>query len=248
MDLGLENAATARVSRHDTRQPMTRESVPVSVIVYDEDSKGRQRAERFVSEMFRRVFQAELKRFMPKIMALIDFEGKCLGSLGMRYASTGKLMLEDYLDENIEKVLSGLTGTEVRREGIVEIGNLVTSLRGGGRWLVSAITAWLVNVEFQWAVFTATSELRVLLERLGVKVWTLAAASHARLKDTGDTDWGTYYEHQPIVIATRVADVHNALLSHPQTTEPMQKILQMCGERGRQDYFRIRTIRTETLG
>ena len=52
-------------------------------------------------------------------------------------------------------------------------------------------------------VFTATRELRNSFRRLGLNPLRLARADPARLPD-GGANWGSYYEHDPLVMAGRI--------------------------------------------
>ena len=58
----------------------------------------------------------------------------------------------------------------------------------------------LVELDYQWVVFTATREVRNLLRRLSYPAHVLGPAACERLPDRGAA-WGSYYAHDPSVMA-----------------------------------------------
>ena len=81
-----------------------------------------------------------------------------------------------------------------------------TSVRNGaGRMLMPFLGAHLVAKGFEWVVSTATAELHSLFCRLGLAPLVLGAADPAVL-GTDATDWGSYYDHQPQVLAGSIVE------------------------------------------
>jgi hypothetical protein len=118
------------------------------------DRLERGAAERFISATFLRTYGATLRRFFPLIMAL-RLDGGLVAACGLRYASSGPLFLESYLDQPIEALLSSSKGARVDRSAIVEVGNLAVARGGYARQLIISLTLHLKQEQADWAVFSA---------------------------------------------------------------------------------------------
>jgi hypothetical protein len=165
-------------------------------------SPHRARAEAFVTDIFRRHYDAELSSFAPNLM-LLEKDERIAAVAGWRCAGTERLFLENYLDAPIEAAVSRLAGKPVDRERIVEVGNLAAEVRGGGVDVILTLAAHLDRLGFEWVVFTATSELIGIFRRLGLPPLALAPANPERLGDDARL-WGSYYATHPVVVAGRI--------------------------------------------
>lgn len=165
-------------------------------------SPHRARAEAFISDIFRRHYEAELSSFAPNLM-LLEKEDRIAAVAGWRCAGTEKLFLENYLDVPIETAVSRLAGKPVDRRRIVEVGNLAAEVRGGSVEVILTLAAHLDRLGFEWVVFTATSELIGIFRRLGLPPLALAPADPERLGDAV-RQWGSYYATHPVVVAGRI--------------------------------------------
>ena len=74
--------------------------------------------------------------------------------LGFRYADQAPLFLEHYLERPVEQLLAARLKRPVDRSRLVEVGNLAVTTAGGGRWLITALTAYLSATGSEWALFT----------------------------------------------------------------------------------------------
>jgi hypothetical protein len=120
-------------------------------------------------------------------------------ALGYRRASEGRLFLETYLDEPIEKVLRQRIGLDVTRARVVEIGGLAANSSAAlvGLWN-SAVCELGDDTDIGVAVLIRP--LRAMFRRLGIAVHELAPAHAERLGEQGK-QWGSYYESDPVVCA-----------------------------------------------
>jgi hypothetical protein len=160
--------------------------------------------EAFIAERFRKVYGAQVSHFCAHLLGLRDAGGVWHAAAGYTPAATGALFLEQYLDRPVEAVLSEKVGEPVPRSRIVEVGNLAAVPPGFARSFVPELGRYLLAHEYRWVVFTATREVRNLLRRLCFEAYALAPASRARLPG-GGAAWGSYYVHEPHVMAGCIA-------------------------------------------
>ncbi len=168
---------------------------------------GRDQLERFVADRFEHTHQARVRSFLPTLVGLEDRHGQLRCALGYRSAAQERLFLEQYLDTPIEHAIesAGAQATAVRREEIVEVGNLAGRGCRAAVYLVSQIPRYLLARGFRWIAFTSTDRVREILQGFHAPVLDLGPADPARLKG-GAEDWGRYYEADPRVLAAWLPD------------------------------------------
>lgn len=160
-------------------------------------------AEAFIGEVFQRHYGAVVRSFAPNLMLLEDGD-RISAAAGWRCAGEDRLFLETYLDEPIEAAVARLAGQPVKREAIVEVGNLAADRPGGSVDVILNLARHLDRLGYEWVAFTATRELIGIFRRLGLPPLALAPADPSRL-GADAADWGSYYESQPVVVAGRIA-------------------------------------------
>lgn len=160
--------------------------------------------EQFIAARFHRAYGARVAHFSPHLLGVRDSLARWHASSGYTPAFGHRLFLEQYLDRPVEAALAGGLGRPVGRESIVEVGNLAAVSAGMARALIPLLARHLHRLGYGWVVFTATRELRNSFRHLGLHPLRLARADPARLPD-GGASWGSYYEHDPLVMAGRIA-------------------------------------------
>lgn len=161
--------------------------------------------ESYVRAAFARKHSADVHSFMPTLLAFHDAPAALCGVVGLRGASGSCLYLERYLDVPVEVAVSAAAGTDVRRDQIVEVGNLAGRNCRAAIRMVAQLPAYLLARNFRWIVFTATSTVRQILLGFGAPLVELAHADRARVAG-GRDDWGSYYEADPRVFAGYLPD------------------------------------------
>lgn len=159
----------------------------------------RAEVEAFIRDIYQQRHGAHVREFMPVLVALHDATG-IVAAAGYRAAGASALFLERYLAAPVETLLAGAHAPAPARSTIVEVGHLAAARAGEGRRLIMALGPHLARQRFQWVVGTLTQELRSLFLRIGVAPLTLGAADPAAL-GAAAADWGSYYEHRPLVLA-----------------------------------------------
>jgi hypothetical protein len=188
-----------------------RSQLPTSVGLKVAGAQGRVEAEGFVRHVFAAAHDAEVTHFMPLLMDLRDDAGQLLGVLGLRDAAADRLFLERYLDRPVETCLSEVATEAVARSEIVEVGNLAVGTAGGGRWLITALTAFMHAMGKGWVVFTCGTQLQNAFSRMGMTLLDLGEATPDALSPEERARWGSYYDQRPHVMAGRVADGYQVL-------------------------------------
>lgn len=197
------------MARH--RQRSITPDLPTLVGLEGPRAFARREAEGFVGAAFKAAYDAEITHFMPELMTLRSDAGRLLAVLGLRTPGGGPLFLEHYLHRPVEQLLTDATGAAVPRASLVEVGNFAVGAAGGGRWLITALTAYLFASGRAWAVFTCGPELQNAFRRLGIELLDLAPACPSHLPPGEQALWGRYYDQRPRVKAANVANSYRVL-------------------------------------
>jgi hypothetical protein len=164
------------------------------------DASDRPELEAFVGAAFKRGHDATVTSFMPTLLSFRDRAGDLRGVVGLRGAAPQPLYLEQYLEQPVEAAIASATGQPVRREQIVEVGNLAGANCRAAMRMVALLPGYLLSRDYRWIVFTATSTVRGILDGFGAPLVELARADGARVAGSPDR-WGRYYEKDPRVLA-----------------------------------------------
>ncbi len=160
----------------------------------------RQRVENFIRTIYRDHYDADITVTYPTLMSVRNADGEILAAVGFRLASEAPLFLEQYTRAPIEHMLSSIYAEDIRRDEIVEIGNLASAGKGASIFLFGAISSYLLNRHISYATVTGTEQLRKRFRLLGLQPHTLCNADRSLLEDT-QNNWGSYYATQPKVLA-----------------------------------------------
>lgn len=171
-------------------------------------TEQRAAVEQYISARFAQAYQATLSHFLPMLLSLGSHNRYC-AAVGLANAADGPLFAESYLDQPIEALIGTATGTTVRRDQILEIGNLVSTWKGSGMLLFVLLSELIERLGFPWVIFTATPEVERLLAKLHYAPVVLADALPSRSPD-GGAQWGSYYDRRPRVM---FGDVHPAVIA-----------------------------------
>lgn len=173
-------------------------------------TSDQQPAKAFIQRIYAERFGARVREFAPTLVCLEE-DGRIVAAAGYRLASE-PLFLEQYLDAPVERLLGG--GVDDRRRidrgAIAEVGHLASCQPGASRRLIAALTVHLRAEGVDWVASTVTAELRRLFLRLGLGAHVLAAATPAALGSNAG-DWGSYYDHEPLVMAGHLPTAAAAL-------------------------------------
>lgn len=193
----------------------------MNIEVIDIGHSDRRSVERFIHDRFGIEYDADIRHYMPNLLRLTTSAGELIAAAGYRAASGNRLFLETYLDNSIEEELSRRYGQIISRESIVEVGNLADAHPGGGRAAITALTAYLSGMGYQWVVFTGVKKLRNCFRRLGIETERIAHADTSRLKNDELRLWGRYYQSGPLVMAGNIMKGFWALRFAREVLQPV---------------------------
>ncbi len=176
----------------------------------------RQRIESFIHQRFAHQYGADISVFLPLLLSASDDKG-VNAALGFQAATEAPLFLEQYLECDIETMLSLITQTDIDRHSIVEIGNLASGRQRATQTLFLLLAQILHSAGYEWVVFTANRAVREWLARMQIPAFVIQEADPQRLIDKG-TNWGSYYEDHPVVFAANIDRSFSCMDTHPLMT------------------------------
>ena len=184
----------------------------------DIHSPDRNEVEQYIADCFYTNYQAKVTHFLPYTLSSRT-DNKLTAAVGFQPATNDQpLFLEQYLEMAIESELSSLVNRTIERNKIIEIGNLTSSRRGTSQILFILNVAISHQAGYEWGVFTATKQVRTLLDKLNLNTIEIADADPACLSDQGES-WGSYYHTStPKIVAGNLADAMTLLEQHPVTS------------------------------
>lgn len=176
-----------------------------ALLSHPRGSARRHEIEEFIRCEFRDHFGADLKHFMPQLVALHAPDGAVRAAVGCRSAAAEGLFLETYTIKPVETLIAERVGIAVPRTQILEVGSLACVNGRAATEIVLALVPALIEAGFTWVVFTGADTVRNVFRRLRLVPHALCVADQTMLGAERHA-WGRYYDHNPIVMAGRIAD------------------------------------------
>ncbi len=108
---------------------------------------------------------------------------------------------ESYLDEAVDKLIYEKFGVSIARKHVAEIGSLVScQAPGSGGKLVAMIPWFLWSLGFEFVLITATEKLHKIMRSTNISYHAIGKATLEKVTtDNNFTDWGQYYDTNPLV-------------------------------------------------
>lgn len=179
----------------------------ISKYIFDIDiflrsTHGRKEAEQFISNGFKKEYNANISITMPWILAINN--GSFKAALGIRSA-IHPLFLEQYLDSSIENTIA-LHLSSCSRKQVAEIGHLYSNAKKFTLPLFLTTAVSLFYNRFEYMVFSATEHVLKLISSTGITCHTIAEADPSKLQECSD-NWGSYYTTCPQVVVLQLTEV-----------------------------------------
>lgn len=195
-------------------------------------------AEAFVRSVFLQIYGARLDSLYPYLLAVTRGQGGFAAVAGFRPAGAATLFSECYLDRPVERYL------DTAREGIAELGNLAPAGAGQARWLICALSAFLIGAGFTHVVFTLVPVLRNAFRRMGLPLMRLADADPRLLPPEQRASWGSYYRQGPALYAGDIAAAADTLLALMRADTGLQHVSGQAFRAGREFSGRDQRVRS----
>lgn len=183
---------------------------PTVISISERLRPQRRQVEGFLQDAYAKAFGGTIRRHYPILMSVWDGDHALHAAAGFRFAVCQPLFLEQYLDAPIEAAIGGALDCSVARNEVAEIGNLAANSPGASVFLFLALAGYLQQHGCRYAAATATRQLRRMFRQVGFGVTELQDANPDRLT-SGSADWGTYYDHAPVVLAGEIAPAFQPL-------------------------------------
>lgn len=169
-----------------------------------------------VATTYRAVFSAEMpSQRPPRLVVTLTDDGRIACAAGIRCHADG-FFSQHYLDESVSDVLTRQSGEPVTPQSLLEVGGLACTSPFTAYPTLRAVFDWGRARGITWGLFTATSEIRRLIQRARITPLMLARADAGRVPDAAR--WGRYYDHDPWVCAFRDPEQGPAVpLPHVET-------------------------------
>jgi hypothetical protein len=169
-------------------------------LLIDREHDMRAACECAIRTTFHAEYGADVPSLPPLLAALFDVDGAILCATGLRFAEHG-FFSECYLERPVEVVLAREFQRPVARRHVVEFSNLACFRAGLAMQLVQHCVGYSLATGARFGIFTATRRLRALVRRSGYGSVELAQA--VRERALSPDAWGTYYLHDPRVMAVQ---------------------------------------------
>lgn len=166
------------------------------VIEAEVGSPDRTAIEEFIAQRYMDSFGVRPPLFAPRLVAVLGRDDRIVAACGLRAVADG-FFSEPYVDGTMEEAASRVLGRAIERRRLFEITTMAATSGAGMRRAVIAAIAFGRRMRCRACLFTATAELRVLLDRHGIVARPLAQA-RPELLAAADA-WGAYYAHDPWV-------------------------------------------------
>ncbi|MCB1685370.1 MAG: thermostable hemolysin [Pseudomonadales bacterium] len=165
----------------------------------------------YIQEQFRLHFGASIVDDVPILMLCRAASGAVVAAWGLRRLDDG-LFSACYLDRELLDSLSPVSDSPPGVDEVVELSHLSVRHPKVLLALIPLLAQVLAEMKFRYLVCTATGCLTRFFQRRGFSPLVLAAADRQKLAPDDRDRWGTYYDHNPMVLAGRI---DNALDSRP---------------------------------
>ncbi|MGH1460766.1 MAG: thermostable hemolysin [Neptuniibacter sp.] len=190
------------------------------------DIANQKQVKQFAQQRFKAAYGADIKDFLPNMIALVDSNNRLQASAGFQSAAATSLYLEHYLDKPIEATIADRLNVSIpRRNEILEVGNLASLSAGATRRLILNLACYFQSQGFKWLVITATPQVKHSFEKLnvGLNLHSICPASLDAVS-TSETNWGNYYDHDPEVYVGDIDSGICALRNNPLFRKLLSRI------------------------
>lgn len=151
-----------------------------------------------IRRVYRQVFDARVTELPPRLVSARAPDGTVLCVAGIRTGADG-FFSQTYLDRPVRDVLSQIAGTPVADADILEVVSMAATSPFPMLPVLDTIVTWGRERQIAWGIFTATDNIRRLVNRAGLTCTPLVQARPDRVATPGA--WGSYYAQNPWVCA-----------------------------------------------
>ncbi|MGM0429234.1 MAG: thermostable hemolysin [Pseudomonadota bacterium] len=159
----------------------------------------REQVESFICEQYWLNFDACL-RALPRLLIAVFDEARLVAACGVQLADEQVLFSQIYLTKSLHKYQVDSESLP-KPEHLAEVGSMAALAPGYLPLLFRAVVKLLNSLNRTAVIFTATRALQRYFGRLGISLTVLETAKQSALPESTRDLWGSYYLHQPVVLA-----------------------------------------------
>lgn len=187
----------------------------------------RHEVESFIRQRYWDNFNAQL-RFFPTRLIALTHHGRLVAACGIQLADQQPLFSQVYLQQPLQSYLVNSRPLPDDAQ-LAEVGSMAAVAPIYLPELFAAVVKLLRPLARNAVIFTATRALQNYFRRIGITLTELENAQPSALVPTECAQWGSYYEHQPKVVAGwleqgRVFELHRggSLPLTPRRNQPAE--------------------------
>jgi len=152
--------------------------------------------ERLIRDSYIRRYSATVRDLPSRLVAVFGPDAEPLAACGILNSQSG-FFSEYYLDQPIERHVSQACTIPIERGQIIEVVSLAGTSAPAVRRLMQDVIESIQRMGRSAGVFTSSTVLKTMIERIGVPALRIADADRARVPNP--EDWGRYYDDKPSV-------------------------------------------------
>ncbi|TDP38312.1 thermostable hemolysin [Idiomarina aquatica] len=163
------------------------------------DHPLREQVETFICNRYWLNFNACL-RTLPRLLVAVFDDEVLVAACGVQLADEQRLFSQTYLNQPLHAYQVSSRPLPAA-EKLAEVGSMAALAASYLPHLFGAVVKLLGNIQRSAVIFTATRALQKYFRRMGVALTALETAQISALPESVRELWGSYYQHQPVVLA-----------------------------------------------
>ena len=169
------------------------------------DAPGRGEVEAFIRAVYRERYGADVRQFAPVLVSLHDEHGELRGRRRLpRGATSGRCSWSATCRRRWRRCCRRAAGRGRARQRIVEVGHLAAARAGEGRRLILLLGPHLATPGFRVGGQHADAGTAQPVRAHGRRAAGAGRGRPGACWATQAAQWGSYYDHRPLVLAGRL--------------------------------------------
>lgn len=174
----------------------------INIDLFSKDSPEYSVIEDHIYAKLKKKYSFDTPYSFPYLLSLTCNNHIC-ATIGICAAESGPLFLEKYLKYPVEQEIGMCFKTAIRRESIVEAGNVISSWRGNNQLLFILLLDLLLRSDREWLTLFSNKEIDPVLKKINFTTIPLSQATVKMFAD-GKEQWGSYFHVAPRIVVLHI--------------------------------------------